>query len=77
MAMLHRSWLREQDKADTASPFLKGEGGVMRVLKIKVSIAKIPGMLRGRVMSYPKENNAHVEQVPTKIHIRKQTVNEE
>jgi hypothetical protein len=37
------------------SPFLKGEGGVMRVLEIRVRIANMPGMLRGRVMSCPKK----------------------
>ncbi len=55
IAMLHKSSLRVQDKADTASPFLKGEGGVMRVLEISARIAYMSGMLRGRVMSYPKK----------------------
>jgi hypothetical protein len=38
-----------------ANHFLKGEGGVMRVLHISAKILYVAGMLRGRVMSCPKK----------------------
>jgi hypothetical protein len=39
--MLHKSQLRVQDKADTAEPFLKGEGGVLRDLHTRAEVQYI------------------------------------
>jgi hypothetical protein len=47
IAMLHRSYVWEPDKADTAEPFLKGEGGVLQGFPVRAEAIYMPGMLRG------------------------------